>query len=95
MLLHQRFQQRVVEPTAPDDRAICLQHHPPLLAPLDDVRTAKPGMQFPLTYTDLTTLVLAILAFELLDVRLKLIEMVNAVVRYTQRADLASLLRFD
>lgn len=52
-------------------------------------------MQLPLPYTDLATLALAVLALELLDVRLELIEMMDAVVGYAQGADLASLLRFD
>lgn len=52
-------------------------------------------MQFPLPYTYFTTFAFATLTFELLDVRLELIEMVDAVVGYAQGADFASLLRFN
>ena len=40
-------------------------------------------MQFPLPYTYLTTFACTLLTLELLDVCLKLVEMVDAVVRDT------------
>lgn len=80
ILFHQRLQQRVIESTTSDNRAIRLEHDTVLLAPFHDVWTAEPRMQFPLPYTYFTTLAFAISTFELLDVCLELIEMVDAVV---------------
>lgn len=52
-------------------------------------------MQFPLPYTDLSALALAVLSFEFFDVRLQLVKMVYAIVRYPNGANESGSFRLD
>lgn len=52
-------------------------------------------MQFPLPDTDLSALALAVLPFEFFDVRLQLVEMVNAIIGDADGADESGAFRFD
>jgi hypothetical protein len=52
-------------------------------------------MQLPLSDADLASFALAVLLFELLDVRFELVEMVDSVVGDADGSDLACLLRFN
>lgn len=52
-------------------------------------------MQLPLPNTDLSALALAVLSFEFFDVRLQLVEMVNAIVGDADGADESGTFCFD
>ena len=52
-------------------------------------------MYLPLPDTELSALALAVLSFEVFDVRLQLVEMVNAIVGDTDGADESGALCFD
>ena len=52
-------------------------------------------MQFPLPNTDLSALALAVLSFEFFDIRLQLVEMVNAIVRDADGANESGAFCFD
>lgn len=95
VLLHQWLQNRFIGPLIPHNWTIRLDYHPSLLAPFHNVRSSEPWMHFPLPNTDLASFAFTLLAFELLDIGFKLVEMMNAVVRDADGADLAGLLGFD
>lgn len=52
-------------------------------------------MQFPLPYTNLSALALAVLSFEFFDVRLQLVEMVYAIIRDANGANESGSFRLD
>lgn len=52
-------------------------------------------MQFPLPYTDLSALTLAVLFFEFFDVRLQLVEMVDTIVGDADGTDKSGAFCFD
>ena len=95
ILLHQRLQSLLLESLASHKRTVGFDDHALLLAPLDNVGPRKPRMQFPLPDTDLSTLTLSMLSFEFFDVRLQLVEMMNAVVGDADGADESGAFCFD
>lgn len=95
ILSHQRLQGFLLKSLAPHKRTVSLDNYSPLLAPLNNVGPCKPRMQFPLPNADLSALALAVLPLELLDVRLQLVEMVNAIVGDADGTDKSGAFCFD
>ena len=60
--------------------------------PTHDIVVGKPGVQFPLADRDGTPCSGPVLGFEISDMGLKLIQVVDSIVGYAQGADLAGLL---
>lgn len=78
------------------NRAISLNSDSSILAPLRDVRSAKPRVQLDLVDTQDASLSLSTpLLLQLLDVSLQLIQVVHTIITDAQRADLSSLLSLD
>ena len=64
-------------------------------APVYNVRPGKPRVELPLSNTNFTTLTFPISSFELIDVVLEFVKMMDSVIGHAQGPDLASLLSLD
>lgn len=95
ILFTQRLQTFLPKTLTPHERTVSLDDYSPLLAPLYNVGTCKPRLQLPLANTDLSALALAVLYFKFFDVRLELVEMVNAIIGDADGANESSAFCFD
>ena len=95
ILLPQPLQHGLLKPLAPHDGAISLDHHPPFPAPPHDIRSRKPGMEFPLPDADFPAFAFPVLGFQFLDIGFEFVEVVEAVVGDADGADAARLLGFE
>jgi hypothetical protein len=92
VLLGQGHRLGLAEALATDDGAVGLDGDIASVRPLYDVRTGEPGVDLPLANRDDTALAWAASGrLELLDVRLQLVQVVDAEVGHADRADLAGL----
>ena len=95
MLLRQLLEDLLAKSLAPDNRAICFANHSSLVAPIHNILSSQPRMQFPLTHADLSAPTLPISPLHLLDVGLQLVEMMYAVIGNTNRSNEPCLFCFD
>lgn len=93
ILLHHLLHLRIIEPLTPHNRTICFENNISLLTPLHNVRSRQPRMKLPLPNTDFAAGT-RLLAIEFLDMSLKLIKVINTIIRNTQRADFTCSLEF-
>ena len=68
MLLRQLLYNPLAKPLPPDNWTICFADHAPLVAPIHDILSCQPRVQFPLTHADLTAPALPVPLLHLLDV---------------------------
>lgn len=88
ILLGQSCQYRFISPHALHKRRIRLHHDIVLAAPVHDVFSRKPGVDFVLAYGDFASA-------PILDVFVELLEVMNAIIRNAYRANFARLLCFN
>lgn len=88
MLLGQVLQDRLVHARGLDERRVGLDDDVALSQPLDHVLSGAPGVNLVLANIDLTT-------DSTVDVRLELVQVLDAVVGDTDGADLSGLLRLQ
>jgi len=88
-------QDGVVRSLAAHQRAVGLDHHVAGAAPRHDVLAGEPGVDLPLADGEDAAGTGAVGAFEVLDVRFELVEVVEAVVGDAEGADEAGFLGGD
>jgi hypothetical protein len=86
------FQNRILCPLTTHDGTVSLDDDLALTTPIHNVITRQPGVQFPLADRNGAPCSGAMLGFEVFDVRLEFIQVVDSVVRDAQGADLTGLL---
>jgi len=76
-------------------RGAYLHHDMSFLTPLDDIRSGKPRVKFNLVHAQNPAFALPLLRVGLLDVRFEFFEMVDTIIRHTNRPHFAVLDRLD
>ena len=85
----------IAEPLASYYGAVSLSDDAVSFAPCHNIRSCQPRMKLPLSDTNLATLSLTLLCLQLANIVLELVEVVDAVIRHSDRFDFAVLLGLD